>query len=434
MAGVLRRMFSSKRRLTNSLAGIRSKLKLLEDKSTDFDELDAHDIGEFEADFMNISESHKMYEREMVMNKERLKRQIVARKYFKESEPRFLTFEEKEQICTLHESDPEKWPVEKLSESFPALPVTIKKILRAKWSPKSVDSIVQYDTIALENWKKFRAGKLAVNPMLRQHLMKFKDRQIVMTDRELLAKKFVPPKPQFKKPTKNLFSSIVEGYLNEQQDNTQLQSDESNRISDVSSSSNGHQNLLAANTTTDDRSIAARNSKQLILNSKKDLTLKLQSDLEKDGIVSYNDAKKNNKIKKKLFTFNEFVKAGLNDTFNMSPEESATLLDVYKEQVNTSGEEQAIEVATASRNEVINSEKNSAISKYEDCDSDVEVHHNQTDTYIKAWIKKIDTEGNYLNPIKIAKNVYKPGMTYRINDCYYDDDGEFLYRVPGVRS
>lgn len=34
--------------------------------------------------------------------------------------------------------------------------------------------------------------------------------------------------------------------------------------------------------------------------------------------------------------------------------------------------------------------------------------------------------------IKIPKHMWKEGATYKLNDCYYDDDGEFLYRVPGM--
>lgn len=72
MTSVLRRMFSTKRRsnidrLANSLAGIRNRLKLVEeDGSNNYEELDPHDISEFESDFMNISESQKMHERYML--------------------------------------------------------------------------------------------------------------------------------------------------------------------------------------------------------------------------------------------------------------------------------------------------------------------------------------------------------------------------------
>lgn len=36
------------------------------------------------------------------------------------------------------------------------------------------------------------------------------------------------------------------------------------------------------------------------------------------------------------------------------------------------------------------------------------------------------------NHIDIPVKLFKEGATYRLDDCYYDDDGEFLYRVPGM--
>uniref|UniRef100_A0A182PSF8 Uncharacterized protein n=1 Tax=Anopheles epiroticus TaxID=199890 RepID=A0A182PSF8_9DIPT len=36
--------------------------------------------------------------------------------------------------------------------------------------------------------------------------------------------------------------------------------------------------------------------------------------------------------------------------------------------------------------------------------------------------------------IKIPKKLYKKGGTYQLDDCFYDDDGEFLYRVPGMSA
>lgn len=376
--------------------------------------------------------------REMVRNKERLKQQIVASKYFKEHDPRFLTYEEKERICMLHESDPDKWSIEKLSESFPALPETIQQVLHSKWLPKSVESVVRYDSLAVKNWKKFRAEKLAVSPALRKHLMKFKDRKIVMTDRELLAKKFVLPKPEFKKPTKQLFSSIVQGYLNEQQNDTKLSSkkDDPRSMSEIFSSSNEYRDSLATSAMIDDNPVPTKDSEQLTINRKKNLMLRLRSDSHENSIAPY-DANSNNKKNRntnRLLTFNEFVKAGLKDPSKLSPEESATLLEAHKDQINANEERQTTEVATASNKAVISAEKDSAVSEYEDCDSDIAVSDNLMDTRIKAWKKKVDTEGNYLKPIKIAKSIYKPGMTYRISDCYYDDDGEFLYRVPGIQS
>lgn len=39
---------------------------------------------------------------------------------------------------------------------------------------------------------------------------------------------------------------------------------------------------------------------------------------------------------------------------------------------------------------------------------------------------------DYPERIRIPKRAYKKGATYKVNDCFYDHDGKFLYRVLGV--
>lgn len=41
---------------------------------------------------------------------------------------------------------------------------------------------------------------------------------------------------------------------------------------------------------------------------------------------------------------------------------------------------------------------------------------------------------NYPERIRIPKKTYKKGATYKVNDCYYDHDGKFLYRVLGMSN
>lgn len=35
--------------------------------------------------------------------------------------------------------------------------------------------------------------------------------------------------------------------------------------------------------------------------------------------------------------------------------------------------------------------------------------------------------------IQVPASKWQKGCTFKIGDCYYDDDGEFLYRVPGMK-
>ena len=68
-----------------------------------------------EPNFMNLEDTHKQHEKEIRRMREKVQSIIVGKKYFKTKSPNFLTFNEKEQIRTLHEEDPDKWTVDKLS-------------------------------------------------------------------------------------------------------------------------------------------------------------------------------------------------------------------------------------------------------------------------------------------------------------------------------
>ncbi|XP_050535600.1 uncharacterized protein LOC126902401 [Daktulosphaira vitifoliae] len=46
----------------------------------------------------------------------------------------------------------------------------------------------------------------------------------------------------------------------------------------------------------------------------------------------------------------------------------------------------------------------------------------------------INNMTEYPLAIRIPKNVWKEGFTYKVNDCFYDDNGDFLYRVPGLKK
>ncbi|KAK0071730.1 hypothetical protein PV326_000924, partial [Microctonus aethiopoides] len=136
---------------------------------------DNDDLDSAESDFSSAGKSYTQHLREEKYAKELLKMRIIKRKYFKSNDPAFVTWTEKNQIQSLHKADNVEWTPERLSESFPALPETINKILKAKWLPKSVDSVIKHDQSVIENWKKFKSGNLAVDPTLENHLKKFEN-------------------------------------------------------------------------------------------------------------------------------------------------------------------------------------------------------------------------------------------------------------------
>ncbi|XP_038221825.1 neugrin [Zerene cesonia] len=55
-------------------------------------------------------------------------------------------------------------------------------------------------------------------------------------------------------------------------------------------------------------------------------------------------------------------------------------------------------------------------------------------TQFKADDNKLEvvSGSNYPERIRIPKKAYRKGATYKVNDCFYDHDGRFLYRVIGL--
>lgn len=66
-------------------------------------------------------------------------------------------------------------------------------------------------------------------------------------------------------------------------------------------------------------------------------------------------------------------------------------------------------------------------------DSQLISEKNEKDlTNYKEENKEIGSVSNYPERIRIPKKAYQRGATYKVNDCFYDHDGRFLYRVIGM--
>lgn len=87
---------------------------------------DDMDFDDWETDFSNVHNTHREHVAAIEAELENEKFLIVKQKYFKQNNLNFLTWHDKEQIKYLHDSDPEEWTIEKLSEGFPALPAVVK--------------------------------------------------------------------------------------------------------------------------------------------------------------------------------------------------------------------------------------------------------------------------------------------------------------------
>ncbi|KOX72480.1 hypothetical protein WN51_01580 [Melipona quadrifasciata] len=398
------------------VAGVRGKIRLTKTKNDkgfqhDLEEFDQDDVGVYETDLGDIMDSYTGHNRQIEKDRELLKRRIVRSKYFKEVEPNFLTYVEKDQIKKLHREDPNEWTPERLSESFPALPHTIRKILKAEWEPKSVERILAYDNKVVKNWKQFKTGQLPVNPILEEHLMKFKDRKIILSNREILAEKYMFPKIELPKPKSSFFRSIITDSVGkESMENKVL-------ISSQDNASTEKKERLVFETNNDFVNREVHETKSY--------------STEGDTLV-----------------FEEFLKKKLNNPDEIPYEEKVTLVNTYKKYIETKNLKN---LSNVSHNTVkdTDTEEKSVSSTKNPCDRSVvnvtadesesvitrsENENVSLDTYVKERNSYMDADFNYTKHIKIPTNVYKKGMTYRVRDCYYDCDGGFLYRVPGLKT
>ncbi|KAJ3665208.1 hypothetical protein Zmor_000714 [Zophobas morio] len=324
--------------------------RLENEEITDFEEL--------EADFMEVHKLYEQHEKELAQIKEREKYLIVREKYFKEKSPNFLTWHDKEQIRYLHNTEPEEWTIERLSEGFPALPETIKKVVKTNWVKTKQHKITNHDAAVQRNWKLFKQGQMSTLPKdLAEHLNKF-------TNRALNFKPFVLPSSGKNvqvqsEATTSEFADIIKSYK---------------KIKNCLLESENTQTNVGNEPPKGDTSYAASAPRT------KSVTL---SELQ-------------NKLTK-------LVEAGK----NVNEDERHIINSVKPEKEDKISETRLMDLSK---------------NKY------------KASTGVRHLDKKEKDYShlNYPDKITIPKSILKKGTIYKLNDCYYDDDGEFLYRVPGM--
>ena len=209
-----------------------------------FEEMD----GTVEAFHDKSNTIRKQYEADVAEQRSKAKRSIVRKVVFGEkTEPDLLTWMEKEMIRFLHKDDPKEWTIERLSESFPATPFVIRKILRTR-PTLNEDKINSYNKEVANNWKMLTKGKLELSSDYEKHLRcGYKNFSISsglknLAEQEILLemekKTSALPKPALP----GEFASIIIDYNNKlAKDRREKEEMESNEVIDVP-------NLFADNT------------------------------------------------------------------------------------------------------------------------------------------------------------------------------------------
>lgn len=329
-------------------------------------------LDDSEANFHQVHKSHKQFQAEQAQYRDRLHTWIVGNKYFKTKQLNFLTWSEKEQIRYLHGFDPEEWNIDKLTESFPADRYTIAKIVKIKWQPKDGKRMERHDAAVKENWAMFCSGRIRnIDAGFAQHLNKFVQRNVDRGDAEIRPKFAVKPLYEIRPLPEGEFSAIITSCKKYQQKHQE--------------DSESQQVLLAEdNENLPDNMHAPYVSQHM---PKQD-TFLLPGSVQNTQHATLSEIKRQAK--------------GPSITSNRDRE--------------LQGEVTALDLGTGIVDKLENIHKKYETAPYTESSNDARDAK-------KEDIKEF---------IKIPKKLHKKGSTYQVDDCFYDDDGEFLYRVPGM--
>ncbi|XP_050070264.1 uncharacterized protein LOC126558312 [Anopheles maculipalpis] len=328
-------------------------------------------LDDSEADFHQVHKSHKQFEAEQAQYRDRLQTWIVGNKYFKSKQLNFLTWSEKEQIRYLHSFDPEEWNIDKLTESFPADRYTVAKIVKTKWQPKDGKRMERHDAAVKENWQMFRSGRIKnIDPGFAQHLSKFMQRNVDKTN-ELRPKLETKPLYELRPLPEGEFSAIVTSCK---------------KYKPVEKDNESQQTLLSDDSGQPEGS-------------------------DHQPEISHHVAPKQ-------------------DTFLMGNVENTR--HVTWTEIKRRGNSSILADKRNSVEDNLELDLGTGIAdRLENIHRKYETAPVVADSLYAAGDKKQEDIKEF---IRIPKKLYKRGATYQMDDCFYDDDGEFLYRVPGMSN
>uniref|UniRef100_R4FJV9 Uncharacterized protein n=1 Tax=Rhodnius prolixus TaxID=13249 RepID=R4FJV9_RHOPR len=327
--------------------GIDQRLQLYKEEQADLANVNLNEesLDNLEEDIYNSKDLHAFHTREVKKLQSKIQLKQLERKYFTTQKlPNMLLWSEKEQIRLLSQTDPDLWTPEKLSQSFPATPDIIAKILKSQWKPANKERIESHDSKVSANWAAFEAGKLNLPIDVSRHLKLFTSRK----ENSWREEENLPEKIEQRTGE---FADIIRNYEN---------------TSNLAEYIDGSEIISPMITNRSDTYLLGKNPKPR--RRMKEFTLEEMGKIR--GEDFYPTLEKSNeefKLVQGSMIENTFSKSCTNNVKNVE-----------------------IEIANQSKN---------------------------------RFEEKISMK------IEIPEEKRKKGCVYKINNCYYSDDGEFLYRV-----
>ncbi|CAB3244660.1 unnamed protein product [Arctia plantaginis] len=87
---------------------------------------------------------------------------------------------------------------------------------------------------------------------------------------------------------------------------------------------------------------------------------------------------------------------------------------------------------------IVDTIKTGVVKNSEEITKEIELFNENIQQNSLEEVKEKNVEPNevmnYPERIRVPKKAYKRGATYKVNDCFYDHDGKFLYRVLGMSN
>ena len=357
--------------------------------------------------------------RKKLIDKDAVRRAMVRKKYMKNEMdcvemPNLLTWMEKQMIIKLHKEDPVTWSYDQLSEHFPAPPIRIRNIIKRDYKGhRKPDDITKHDQEAQNNWKLLNEGKLENGKETLEHLQKMGHQKSIPMKVELeqsILKEYHEIRQQRNKPklTGEFGTLLVQhkkrlGIYQEEQEseenidaNTIVMSNLLDSDADFIQSLN-EPNPYGGSTTINAESYSRINNKKLDIDQFREKffqEMKRKAKRNEPGAKQYF---KWLKTEQSLFEQAEPSKIDVNSNSIVSSDDKLYLDDKVIEKYAEPGSHQ----------------KNLV----------------KLDKYRKL---KENFSNDIVWKIEIPKHQYKEDATYQVGNSFYDSNGNFSYRIPGM--
>lgn len=383
------------------LAGVRSHKQIFGDVK----DLEEDPDQGVEADFSRLHLLHREHEQEMKLKREQKKYYVIRHKYFRtEKLPNFLTWAEKEQIRHLYKTQPDEWPSERLAQSFPAVEEIIIKIINAKWTPANMKRIQKHDESVKRNWELFKSKQMPnLDPQIRDHLQKFSNRNFDNIQNAYVQTNNEQTEFQFPKPKSQEFLHMVASC--------------NRKNAKIETKDNSRENTIEADRKQDQLSLPSAENKLKVPRKKRYeyMTYDGLMEINTDRMSSTNDEEAHLSVSllEDPIVNEPDVTTQTEQMQNPSDEPDE---NTYSDQ---SEDDKVIDLTVPDARSLKNVQQSSIIKKYA--------------TKTVSLEQMIDNKPiPFKHKVFIPKKLHKPGCVYKFDDCFYDDKGEFLYRVPGL--